>query len=366
MTKLLLFFCLAWAESLHPCLNFLNGRVDISQDLFKKISAPPLAITTEVQRRIEEPIADEIPGPDLFNELVRAQHDPYIDTHPDKPDEGLMVFVIKGSKIPLTLLELGRLRELTFRTIGAGTGKSRDIDDVLDSESFHVIAWQKKPSRKKISGAYRLTPGTATSLYTPTQFDTAFVFTEDFKNQMVEVSRSIVTPEFQNGRTLKFLLAGIADFVARHPRYRFLIGSASMPDHISEHAKFLIQSFFMTHHAHPLHLQVRAHNPPQYQILLNPDDIQIVLENLKSIKDLKDWYGVTQMNSQKKVRFPPLYSEYHDLGAKFFGFNHDALFQTVDGLLMVDISKIPFEKLCKFMDSEKAQRYLEFHRSNKD
>ena len=56
-------------------------------------------------------------------------------------------------QIPHILLELGRLREITFRVVGEGTGKAVDIDR-FDHSYTHLFIWNWE--KKEVVGAYRL------------------------------------------------------------------------------------------------------------------------------------------------------------------------------------------------------------------
>jgi hypothetical protein len=55
------------------------------------------------------------------------------------------VYAERGEKIPILLSEIGRLRELTFREVGEGTGKPRDLD-VFDDYYTQLILWHKETS----------------------------------------------------------------------------------------------------------------------------------------------------------------------------------------------------------------------------
>ncbi|MDE2448843.1 MAG: lysophospholipid acyltransferase family protein, partial [Gammaproteobacteria bacterium] len=65
----------------------------------------------------------------------------------------LRVHVASAKEIPWTLQELGRLRELTFRAVGEGTGRSSDID-LFDDYYEHLVLWDV--GARRIAGGYRL------------------------------------------------------------------------------------------------------------------------------------------------------------------------------------------------------------------
>ena len=63
------------------------------------------------------------------------------------------VFVAKAQEIPAVVWELGRLREITFRKVGEGTGAARDLDD-FDQHYEHLFAWNEETG--ELIGAYRI------------------------------------------------------------------------------------------------------------------------------------------------------------------------------------------------------------------
>src|SRR4051812_33903939 len=96
---------------------------------------------TAASARKLEPIASPIAPERIKAELDRAEI--MLDSTPEKAQKGFIIYRAIGRDIPETLLELGRLREETFRTVGEGTGQARDIDR-FDPDYDHFIAWDKK------------------------------------------------------------------------------------------------------------------------------------------------------------------------------------------------------------------------------
>ena len=62
-------------------------------------------------------------------------------------------YIIKAADAPNLMKELYRLREVTFREIGEGTGKPEDTDS-YDSYYNHLILWNTAGS--EIAGSYRI------------------------------------------------------------------------------------------------------------------------------------------------------------------------------------------------------------------
>jgi putative hemolysin len=144
------------------------------------------------------------------------------------------VFCTDATQMPSVLREIGRLREVTYRAVGEGTGRSVDLD-AFDERYLHLFSWDR--DRRQIVGAYRIgrtdrimaTRGVE-GLYTRTLFR----YDERLMARLspaLELGRSFVRAEFQkNYNALLLLWKGIGRFVVRHPEYRVLLDrSASAP-----------------------------------------------------------------------------------------------------------------------------------------
>src|SRR3546814_5652746 len=70
--------------------------------------------------------------------------------------DGKQIRLAQCAADPLLLRESGRLRELTFRQVGEGTGRSRDLD-AFDPHYQHIVVWDAAAMR--IAGAYRVARG---------------------------------------------------------------------------------------------------------------------------------------------------------------------------------------------------------------
>ena len=66
------------------------------------------------------------------------------------------IYLVNHHNSPYTVREIGRLRELTFRTAGGGTGLAYDLDDNDTGADAYdqLIAWN--PEDEEIIAGYRL------------------------------------------------------------------------------------------------------------------------------------------------------------------------------------------------------------------
>lgn len=111
------------------------------------------------------------------------------------------LYWVDNTNAPNTLLEIGRLREIAFRSGGGGTGKAVDLDrfDLDPSLGFgQLILWDAEA--EEIMGGYRLLPGSRCLLDANGQPDMPsahlFHFSQEFIEhrlpKTLELSRSFI------------------------------------------------------------------------------------------------------------------------------------------------------------------------------
>ncbi|MDR3297190.1 MAG: GNAT family N-acetyltransferase [Prevotellaceae bacterium] len=148
------------------------------------------------------------------------------------------LYIVDNNDAPNTMLEIGRLREISFRVAGGGTGKAVDIDpfDLSANPYKQLIVWD--PRAKEILGGYRYLH-TAESelkdLATSELFAFSQKFETDYKPYTVELGRSFVQPDFQSSRrnakslyVLDNLWDGIGGIIQGCPDVRYLFGKVTM------------------------------------------------------------------------------------------------------------------------------------------
>jgi putative hemolysin len=274
---------------------------------------------------------------------------------------GYEVFACSADEIPNTLREIGRLREITFRQAGEGTGRSLDLDR-FDRDYRHLFLWNTDSS--EIAGAYRLAgTDTVPDLYT----STLFRFRDGLLAGMspaLELGRSFVRAEYQKSFSALLLLwKGIGRYVARNPRYRILFGPVSISREYSEASRALIVAY----------LEARCGNgdlaryvEPRRQFRaprLRGCDPRVLANLLDNVDDLSD--AVADLEPDGKG-VPVLLRQYLNCGGEMLAFNVDSAFSdVVDGLVLVDLMKMSRPQLEKYLGKEGATGFLELHRSKK-
>ena len=110
------------------------------------------------------------------------------------------IYILDAISQPQTMREIGRLRELSFREAGAGTGNSFDIDHHdLDEHGYkQLIVWD--PIEQEIIGGYRFIV-VDTSIDQSFSLTTYFDMNEEFRSNIlpyvIELGRSFVQPKYQ-------------------------------------------------------------------------------------------------------------------------------------------------------------------------
>src|SRR5882672_2690563 len=97
---------------------------------------------------VKWPTAAEVQPELLAQELAVLPQERCLATNGD-----LAVYLLRAEECPEVLQELGRLREITFRRAGEGTGKARDLDR-FDRYYHHMVVWNCE--RRELVGAYRV------------------------------------------------------------------------------------------------------------------------------------------------------------------------------------------------------------------
>jgi len=159
------------------------------------------------------------------------------------------VLCVSAQEAPMCLREIGRLRELTFRKAGEGTGKSLDLDD-FDKDYQHLFLWDRNAS--EIVGAYRigrtdklLAKRGVKGIYTSTLFRLRPEFLERL-DPALEMGRSFVRPERQKSYApLLLLWKGLARMVVLNPEYRYLFGPVSVSNDYRQTSRRLIADYFV-------------------------------------------------------------------------------------------------------------------------
>ncbi len=271
------------------------------------------------------------------------------------------VIEASANQIPHLLLEIGRLREVAFRQVGEGTGKSIDIDR-FDFFYTHLFVWNA--ARNEVVGAYRIAPTDAIlssrgpeGLYT----NTLFQFKDGFLERIgpaLELGRSFIRPEYQKSfNALMLLWKGIGEIVTRNPRYKTLFGAVSISNRYQPLSQRLIVEYLKRHHCLPeLARSVRPRKPFKAKTIWQGE--------ASPVGDLEELSILIAEIEDRQLSVPILLKQYLKLDGKVLGFNVDKDFSdVVDGLVLVDLTKTNETILKRYMGAQAAASFLAHHRA---
>lgn len=278
-------------------------------------------------------------------------------------DGDMQVFYARKDQIPWVVQEIGILREITFREVGEGTGKTSDID-VYDNFYLHLFIWDKTNSL--IVGSYRLGLGDEIQetygkkgFYSHTLFNFNHLLLKKI-NPAIELGRSFIRPEYQKSFSpLLLLWKGIGAFISRNPRYTVLFGPVSISNNYSSESRDLIVKYFKKKTKKMKHL-VKPRNPYNFK----PKRLSS-LQNIAAttIEELST--AISQIEEDGKG-VPILIKQYLKMGGKILAFNTDPNFNNcIDGFIMTDLRETDPKVLGKYMGKEELNEYLNYH-SSKD
>lgn len=267
---------------------------------------------------------------------------------------GNLLYVVNYENSPCIMREIGRLREIAFRSAGGGTGKSVDIDefDVAEDHCYsQLIVWD--PKAKEILGGYRYIVcngiSSVANLATSELFMFSDKFVSDYLPQTIELGRSFVQPNYQTTQlrskglyALDNLWDGLGALVVKFPEMKFFLGKVTMYGTFNTEARDMLLYFLRKHFSDEESLVT-----PIFPLETKPD-----LDKLNKLlvgETYRDDYRILS----KAVRsfgenIPPLINSYMNLSPsmKVFGTAVNHGFGEVEETgILIKISDIYAEKI---------------------
>jgi len=269
-----------------------------------------------------------------------------------KTPDGKVIYLFEPSGSSPVMREIGRLREITFRAVGEGSGKRRDLD-VFDWHYRHLILWDEEDL--EIAGAYRFVDAGrivkekgADGLYTGSLFDLDPAKC-NFLEKGLELGRSFVQQRYWGKRSLDYLWYGIGAFLARNPQYRYLFGPVSISNSMPPMARDLLIYFYKLYFANGTPSPC-SRNPFSFS-----QPLSILSATFLGNDYPMDFMTLKSSLNNLGTAVPPLYKQYTELcepgGVIFLDFNIDPTFSNcVDGLVIVDTDKLKPQKRKRYME----------------
>ncbi len=298
-------------------------------------------------------IKSELTPDKLMRKTNKSANEVYIITHHDSPS---------------VMHEIGRLREITFREAGGGTGKELDIDQYDTQEKCYkqLIVWD--PDKEEILGGYRYMIGSDFTVDKNGEVQVAtarlFHFSDEFTNNYLpytlELGRSFVQPDYQSSRAgakalyaLDNLWDGLGALTIDHPEVKYFLGKVTMYSHFNSEARNLILYFYQKYFAdkdklvYPKKaLEVNINNKLMAEIFNTgnyADDYKILVQKVRALGE----------------NIPPLVNAYMNLSPSMRSFGtilNDAFGNVEETGILVTVSDIY---------KAKRDRHIETYISNK-
>ncbi len=273
------------------------------------------------------------------------------------------VVLAKAGEIPQVLKEIGRLREVTFRQAGEGTGRAIDLDR-FDEHYWHLFVWNREAN--EVAGAYRLGPSDEIlGRFGPEGFYTSqlFQWKRSFLDRIspaLELGRSFVRPEYQKTYApLLLLWKGIGQFLLRNPQYKLLFGPVSISNGYTMASRQLMVKFLSAYRQSPeLAPLVRARNPFRHEASKLSAKLadELMSDKAWDVEELSALVADVEID-RKGV--PVLLKQYLKLGGELVAFHVDRRFaNALDGLIVVDLRKTDARVLERYMGKEGAAEFL--------
>jgi putative hemolysin len=272
------------------------------------------------------------------------------------------VHCARAEQFPRCLQEIGRLRELTFRAVGEGTGKAADVD-LFDVYYLHLFVWDTQA--EAIVGAYRM--GLADEIVS--RYGKRGLYTQSLfrygdrvlqaMNPAIELGRSFVRAEYQRSfAPLMLLWRGIGQFIVQHPQYAMLFGAVSISNDYEPASRRLIVDFLSANNIEEnLARHVKPRRPFRSRRAAAYDQAEFA-----ALNDIEDVSRMVRQIERDSKGVPILLKQYLKLGGRLLAFSADEKFnEALDGLIMVDLRASDPRVLARYMGEEGAAAFLSHH-----
>ncbi|WP_297433002.1 lysophospholipid acyltransferase family protein [Sulfurimonas sp.] len=254
--------------------------------------------------------------------------------------------------------ELGRAREISFRAIGGGTGKTKD-NDLYDDYYKHLILWDDEDL--EIVGAYRIGETQdivkhrgMQGLYTY-NFSTYDKNFQNYIDKSVELGRSFILPKYWGSRALDNLWQGVGAYLAKHHNIIYTYGTVTINADTPKKAVAALVYFYSRYFS-------------SQEKIMTAKTPYIMSEKYKTEFDAlfhaptykENFIILKQYLKSLNTAIPTLFKQYTELyeegAVRFLDFSvNDALHGVVEGFIMADNSK---------MKESKRKRYIKKYLTN--
>ena len=325
--------------------TYILAKTFEPRDLKERIKIKP--------KQAEKPVIAPVPVDKLKEDIQRIT---------DKNDQMFekneyVGFLSDAKDIPHLLREIGRLREITFREVGEGTGEEIDLDK-YDKYYKHLVLWDKKEN--KVVGAYRMGLGREIfDKYGIKGFYLSELFTfdselYDMMSKSIEMGRAFIVKDYQQKPFPLFLLwRGIIHTTLRYPDHEYLIGPVSISNKFSNFSKSLMIEFMKSYFYDPYTAQYVRPNKA-FKVRLKEEDKAFIFDTAN--ENLTKFDKIIDELEPENLKVPVLLKKYIKQNARLIAFNVDPNFNNaIDGLMYIKISDLPEETVKPVLEEFEKQ-----------
>ena len=338
--------------------EYLRWRTYLLAERGRMRKPTPPVLQSILPTKAHEAVAEAVPRELLESDIQQLPVQSLIDENRE-----FAVYVAEAAAMPNLLQELGRLREVTFRATGEGTGERTDIDR-FDLHYKHLLLWSK--TNRELVGAYRM--GLTAEIipaYGPEGLYTSTLFRYDQQlfrtlGPALELGRSFVREEYQRQYApLLMLWKGIGRYLATHPEIAVLFGAVSISSRYNQVSRELIVRFFQAREEkHALAHWISPRRPFR-QNWMRTKAYQAACERIRDLDELSA--PISDVESDGKG-LPILIKQYAKLGGRILSFNVDKKFSDVlDGLVLVDLRQTDRTVLERYMGKDGVKAFRRYH-----
>lgn len=230
------------------------------------------------------------------------------------------IYITTAHESPNLMQEIGRLRELAFRSWGGGTAKSIDTDsyDLLENPYRQLFVWD--PDSEEIVGGYRFLSGKDVTFKQNGQpeftmghlFEFSNMFIKEYLPYSIELGRAFIQPDYQTAKKgVKSLFAfdnlwdGVGALIHDSEELRYLFGKVTIYNNYSIVARELLYEYMFKHFADSDRLIT-----PKVEVTVS-DTAKELAQKLFVEDTARDNYKILQKTVRNiGTTVPPMYNAY--------------------------------------------------------